>query len=816
MVTANTDESVVSIKDNNDNYVSSMTGDIVLANYTGVGDGQKFHIEELGDGEVAISDMNRRYLGIDDSDGLTANWATLEENCKFTLQKHILYSTIKDYQGRSLIFQGDGSIIASEQFVLGMNQFFIEEAGTRSNMINLITYDERISLVGFTASENFGTEVGILYGDDINQLIFSNGYIARQYLRNDTNNMTEITHQLADLDVTLSSMIGNYIHRDQAVAASITEMNGAAISSLPEGVPLPVITMMEDSSILLDLSEIPLNGSYMVNLSAEPVTKLRMMKNTWYEAPSTEPLHPGEVIEEIASWDLDREIATDLATIMCLWCTSDATIISVGDNITHWDIPKFDPLWFTLPTDIYKSAKWLVYDLPGIVGDTLEIAVKIGKNIDILAKAGKSITEGLQTLVKTLKITKIVTTVGDVLKFLDTIGPILDVIGLFIDVGVGVFVVIMTCINSGWDSFTASVAMARFYIEVAYATVMFLIGLIPVVGTIIGIIMLIADLVDIILTWIPGVSGWQEYLMDLILNVVAGVHLYCELDMEFISTEFNIIDKTNNGLDAGDRLSYRSLINTTVTKTKWGSEQDLEEGYIKPFYYASGSSREDLANNTGTRYSRYNMTQIVLSEETSGNVKKTEWDIGTWLEPGFGMVNYPYTLVFYTEYKLFYEEYNYIAFWFPELWERKELHEYERTEMETMYFDVMPENIHDLFHWNYITASDPDGDTLDETDPNGTSPWRWDTDGDLLGDKYEIENGLDPLDRDPDGDGLTDKIELDLGIDTANNDTDGDGLTDNEEREGWVISFMYEGERHRWGWCQRHVRVSLHPESHVK
>ena len=56
-----------------------------------------------------------------------------------------------------------------------------------------------------------------------------------------------------------------------------------------------------------------------------------------------------------------------------------------------------------------------------------------------------------------------------------------------------------------------------------------------------------------------------------------------------------------------------------------------------------------------------------------------------------------------------------------------------------------------------------------------------DTDGDTLGDFFEIENGLNPLTNDTDSDGLADNYEF-YGVTDPNlNDTDGDGMLDGYE-----------------------------------
>ncbi|MBN1814518.1 MAG: hypothetical protein JXA14_21945, partial [Anaerolineae bacterium] len=122
-----------------------------------------------------------------------------------------------------------------------------------------------------------------------------------------------------------------------------------------------------------------------------------------------------------------------------------------------------------------------------------------------------------------------------------------------------------------------------------------------------------------------------------------------------------------------------------------------------------------------------------------------------------------------------------------------------RSYLPPLYFDLLPKNLDDLWHWDELFSRDPDGDGLTgyvdpgngeligpdgDLCPGSYKPsWDdWDTDDDGLSDKFEVENeGFDPCEEDTDGDGVTDQRELFKGTKPDNPDTDGDGLTDREE-----------------------------------
>lgn len=126
-------------------------------------------------------------------------------------------------------------------------------------------------------------------------------------------------------------------------------------------------------------------------------------------------------------------------------------------------------------------------------------------------------------------------------------------------------------------------------------------------------------------------------------------------------------------------------------------------------------------------------------------------------------------------------------------------------------FDILPPTLDSFYQlsdrgnngfalgWDskFPVMKDADGDGLrskaeDGNDPNDNNP---DSDGDGLGDFYEIANagkGFNANLADSDGDGLNDADEVRLGTNPAQADGDNDGLTDKEEMDGWEIVYAYD------------------------
>lgn len=119
----------------------------------------------------------------------------------------------------------------------------------------------------------------------------------------------------------------------------------------------------------------------------------------------------------------------------------------------------------------------------------------------------------------------------------------------------------------------------------------------------------------------------------------------------------------------------------------------------------------------------------------------------------------------------------------------------------TVYFDILPVRLRDLWNWEDLFNKDKDGDGvvgwfgsagqahgLDATfaaicGTNATiTP---DTDGDGLSDGYELQADTQVCTADTDGDGIPDGRELEIGTDPTLADTDGDGLSDFMEVAFW-------------------------------
>jgi hypothetical protein len=173
------------------------------------------------------------------------------------------------------------------------------------------------------------------------------------------------------------------------------------------------------------------------------------------------------------------------------------------------------------------------------------------------------------------------------------------------------------------------------------------------------------------------------------------------------------------------------------------------------------------------------------------NTRDEYYEVGVWAEPR-SMINFPLTVQLRYSYKSYYRE----CTWFFKWWcDDESTSGSSTTDITTIHFDVLPEDIIAFETWTELTSLDSDGDGVRNTDEltHNTNPWKVDTDGDSLWDKYEIDEGLLPYSPDTDNDGIEDGLEFQLRTDPHHNDTDNDGLTDYEEYRGWKINLSYFG-----------------------
>ncbi|WP_342304162.1 hypothetical protein [Methanolobus sp. ZRKC5] len=719
---------------------------------------------------------------------------------------YIPLTVVKDY-GTNVAFGGRMFFPASSPLDISINTSLVwlvqgktdnENAGEiESEIVTLAKYKEGFMLTGFDVEENYGTDVGMFYGDSVNQTLLAGFLMAFSYLRDNQTTLYDMPDELIDANLTINSEIGSVSHRDMAVFNTTSEMKEQALGSLPENKILPLIAAYQfsfTSEGIDDLvsGDVCVNGNafdFDLTTSPSPAIVMKTIKMSWYDTTTDESVDVESFLTEVDNWGqingLDENTINSMMSMALLWNFGESAVTRLNGVYTSFqnamDVKaqiKADGFRYLTPT--IKLAIFGVYLFTSIklvgFGKALWGAIKVTIGISVKAAA--------QAATKAIKVLKVA---GKVITF-----AAIALEAAFAVVGFIIF------LDSG-STLQATVYLTAMTI---YLVILALLLLSGPIGEVIAAIIMIADAIASIFG-----SGFAD-LIGWLVGQFMEVHQATTVDMQILENSINILDYDDNGLDVGDRVEFESLVNSTVTKTEYGDwYRHVEKSYVIPSYTL-------LWKNS--YFASYNeSTDIVAYDSKYPNSTNTTYAAKAWLEPVRPTINFGQGAFFKVDYKYYYieEKIEWDMRW----------HTYDREKtgfqilnIPTVYFDVLPENIEDFKDWAHMIYKvcilgnedwcftmdmppnpypvDSDGDGLNDSEETVTNMMKWDTDGDGLSDKYELDIGTDPNNWDADQDGLNDKMELFYGTNTLNWDSDDDGLSDYMEQTGWAITFNFDGK----------------------
>ncbi len=664
----------------------------------------------------------------------------------------------------------------------------------------IVSYRENFTLTGFSVEESYGSDVGVFYTDDFNQTIASNFVMAYSFLRNNSSTVQDMPQELVSHNITISSDIESFAHRDLGTKGLTTQLTPDALDSLPEDSVLPIIAALQNDFSKNDLSDFGTN-SYMVgndisiDMRSEPVISLKTLKTNWFNTADNSVAESESVSNEIDGWcnaiNADEDTRSALMTLSVVWNAGESKVTAIGDTLIDFSDQKTIEILKGIQSWVGGSF-FVISTLADVVANTVEITYRVYMLVNIIGKGWGEAMKIANTF------TKCVSGIG---KFFTVIGGITLVIGLVLDLAFAIWGFIEIAMSEGWSNTGTLQGAVYASIMSGYAIVMFAIGailfacsFIPYVGWIIalvgGIILGLVALADFILGFFGiGVSDWVARLVSTFHETYPNT----ECSLGVINTSLDTNDPDNNGLSAGDRVTFRSYINGTITKTSSGTWQDVENSYIVPHY----KIRRWMQGATPISYwsSDYgDFSNEVSTFESNPDYKNTTYEVGAWIKPKSGTGNFPIPIVFEADYNVVYTDRKIEwDFWNGYKYSLVNETGTMREQVDMLYFDVFPANIGDFAGWYQISTQDRDFDGLNNSvDP---CPWSWDADGDGLSDAFELNESLtDPTRSDRDGDGLSDKMELIYGTNLTNSDSDNDNMSDYKEINGWEISFNYSGQ----------------------
>jgi hypothetical protein len=742
---------------------------------------------------------------------------------------------------------GDVTGDSAEEILTGYNKkdivrgYHLAEGDFReifTQTTTLAKYPEDFLLTGFRVRENHASDVGLFYSDDKERTVRGDFVLAYKFLRTELP-LAELPAILAEHNVSLSSEIRSFAHQDEALMAITTVLTPEIVASLPDGEILPVIFTFQDEFASTGLDQL-VSGSYIlgnnvtVNLTTEPRVTTRTLKTSWYETTTQEALAMDEVLTELQDWDIDDEARDTFTKLVMIWSTGESTVIRIGSAVMEFDAPEEDEVLgiisqgITVGVLVFDHACFYIENTIRVTGAAYYFVKAIP---NVRAFKALPFSEASYFKAFTGSFTAIEKSGKSLFQVLGFIGVLTTVLGYFFDVGIAFATFFSIASSYGYSEFGIFVGAVYFSLMFIWATYLALCAALIAFYEvwwlmILGFFILaLITLSDLIIGWIFG-KGWVQMAMDAIVDVVTDYKLRTEPALEMLNTSVDIFDKDDNGLDVGDVVGFKSYIQTTVNRTSRGDESDLVASEIIPGYgYEAISGYSSLYDAYSCPVGKpiYYPEDYLYTGEIPDSKTQTYL---TYVRMRFdyGMINLPVTTWLEYDYTLYYDECWWLFGWHCT---EKCASGAGETDHDIMYFDVLPENINRFLTWySDLESVDRDHDGLRngkreieqycgpyippdecpkitvyyEIDENGselnTSAEKWDTDGDGLSDKFEVDYGTNPLKSDTDKDGLNDWLELRMGFDPLKSDTEGDGLSDYEEySRGWEIYFTYCGEQ---------------------
>ena len=812
-VSGNTDKAVKAYKVDDGGYLTVDESGTVYADGDGTANTDLFEVIGLGDGRIALKAWNGLYLSTRSDGSVTATSFRMKDNEIFHVEGENNLA-LKARNGKCLKERPDGSVMAEASSNTTGSSFESMVKGYRPESIILASYLDPFSLTGLAIEESHGTDVAVVYNsENVQRTLGANLFLVYEFLRNATTNATGIPQLLVDNDIDMDVVVESYNRTDEAGRALTQHLYKDAVDTFPDNVVMPIIAAMQMRTVYTDLTMMS-GGSYQVgrtlaaDLTSIPLIDKKMMKTDWFNKTANKAVEIEEVFEEMATWDIE---ADDLAALMALviaWNTGEeqiaryggvefspeepgwAALVGIAKEVLTWGPIGWDLLSKTLFAVKVATAYayLLISNIPSFVSGLLSQGVAWGAKVawnsvkaikDVTSQVG-SLTKGLMGVLKVFN------------KIMEVVGVIAAVITLGIDVimaGVTWFTIASAYGFSAMGIYAATVTAV---LTVAWAIFNFafaLLSLMPLIGWIFALGGLILTLGDYLGYLIPFFGkSFSQWAIEAIVDLVTDVKELTMVDLVISSTSFTIDDKDGNGIDAGDRITYETIVRESVQNIGDVDDSSLMASYINHSIwvkvpYNSNSKVETTRTVIGT------IDQFV-PEYYAKNVI-----VEGYAEPGMAYINYPFTFGFTTSYKVYHEECWWLLWWHCD---EKPTSDTVKTDPETLYFDVMPGSVDEFATWKAITALDYDGDGINNSKETKSSPWKGDTDGDGLGDPFELQIGSDAMRFDTDEDGLNDKAEFLYGSDIHDEDTDGDGLFDSVEYAGWVVTFVYEGVEFDW------------------
>jgi streptogramin lyase len=772
------------------------------------GDSERLEWVDLGNNRIALKTDNGMYITVEEDGHLNASGLGVKSRETFTwVSEGPKMISLKAFDDSYIQTGGEGKqLIASSNHASRQIFKVVDYADYIREQAFLASYTDPFMMTGIKIFEDHGADAGLFYGDDNRQWFAGNFELSFEFLKNSTNHLSDASEILEGHGINLTSVIDSFPNKDLALSSLMGDMMPAVLETMDDGETHPLILAIENLIVPFEAGELAtgtcvLGNTCAVDMSGRQLVEAKTLKTLSYNSESGGFIPIEELLLEIREWVSSEEALDDLATYLLVWNNGETVVTCVDGVDMEFPIPpdleELPPDWLQLSMDSTLIAVQIFMESIMFLNgwDYAQSMVKVGKwslpDTKLFAefKLWKKGMNGLPDMPGSAgKAWKVIDVVG---KALDAIEAVLIIVGF----GYSLYQLLSSDIDHSSPEF--NVAIATTVLTAVYALTVLAIGMIPVVGWIIALVIAGLDFFTWLFGWLTGWGGsLSQWFIEWIIDIIHSVTKLTNLDLDLCESFVTTYDPDNNGLTAGDRIEYQALARGRAfdaSESPYTYWSEIHDSYIKPtcsIVAPPGSysySSTIPTTQVGSSVDGYN---------SSSRWTDTYYQIGAFIEPGIGMSNFPITVNLDYDYKIWYRERWWILF--VPYDQRKTYSDSDSTELSTFYVDVMPPTLDDFLDWREINPLDNDHDGLDNIDEKMTDIWKWDTDGDGLNDKFELDIGTDPIRSDTDGDGLDDMIEAVHGTNTTMEDTDGDGLSDSLERSGWIAAFEYNGTEFLW------------------
>jgi hypothetical protein len=627
----------------------------------------------------------------------------------------------------------------------GKNWFFYTiGSNIETGYLSLAKYREDFMLTGFVVEEDQGVDAGLFFDADANQT--TRAYLALRYLFLDSQDtLAQAAAELPQYNIAVTADVRHFAHGDEALKELASSMVMEALQSLPQGKVLPVAFATTTTSRAIGMdsfvtSSCTLGDTFDVDLSEAPAITMKAIKLPWYDTATGELLAGEGIIAEVASWGWSADESANMALLLLFWSLGETNMTSLGTIELQPPTPEMARVveeiaqnpaflnWLRVAMPVSWAWRGAVYvGTVGLMSPVLwrYVSQSIYATFRTFLRAPVAYGGGLRGAI--LAASRMARDMCDWVNAFnplrrafrslpraigqDTARPVLESMRMsnaryvrFLRLAGRVMIVaavlailaefIIMAASEGWSAYGLMAGGLYAAMELLYLGALIAIACIPVVGWVIALLVIVADVV-------ASIFGYgSAWLMQKLIEALTKFKLRTGVDLQMRGTSSGVVDYDDNGITVGDLIESRSRMAGLVTRTERGTNADVAESYIAPQYKHTVTSEGYGANAV-----RVESWSSMVSVADRGSSKEEVYDLGVRVKSSAPVIGAP--LVFVrcdANYDISYDQ-CILGVCSP-----KRYADVVVGTEEGLSFDILPNSIDDFITWSAISKKDSDLD----------------------------------------------------------------------------------------------------------